>query len=232
MKTKNTTIRLTESNLSVKKYRTKESKIIKENFNKVIRKNKTITYNQLFESISRSANQLYLNGHSSKHINEGIFDTIGDLFGKAPGGFMQTLKEKAFRWLLPKLGFSGGFLDFMVITLSNMPISDYKIFLSPLDNCEKIADHLTDGVMEWLATVGLKKMDIGGGFLSDTIRNTVGEMLTDEGFVQQMQDKFSPIICNKIRSAFGGGDTGKGAKEYVKDIFGSKGGSEETPSFA
>jgi len=93
-------------------------------------------------------------------------------------------------------------LEFMKIALANVDVKDYVLFLSPLKNCELIADKLTDGISEYVQSRLLKKMDIGGGTIGDTVRNALATTL-DKAFIQELQDKMNPIICNKIRSAFG-----------------------------
>jgi hypothetical protein len=199
----NYSIILKESYFNKKRFKSKESKIIKESCDKFILKNKRVSYNQLFDIISEKSNQLYLNGSSRLKINEGIRYTLEEgIFGDFGTGIWQTIKEKAIRWLLGKLGVSGNLLDYLVISLGNMPVSDYKLFLSPAQNCEKIADHLTDGLLEWLADEGMEKFNLGDGWFADTVRNTIGEMFLDEGFIQDIQNKLIPVICDKIRSAF------------------------------
>ena len=209
-------IRLTESDLNKMNRRNKASMIIKENCNKVIRENKSVSYEQIFETITRTSNDLHLRGVNSKRINEGIFDALGDLFSATPGGFVDTLKEKVFNWILPKIGVEGEMLEFLKIALGNLELKDYALFLSPIDNCERISDKLTDGIREYLLASIMKKVDIGGGIFSDTLRNSLDTVL-DKEFTQDLQDRFGPIVCNKIRSAFG-----SDAKEEIgKEILGA-----------
>ena len=195
-------IRLTESDLRKINRKNKASMVIKEDCNRLIRKNKSITYNQLFDTISETSNKLHLKGVRPRHINEGIMDTLGSFFSSAPGGFLQTLKEKVFGWILPKIGIEGEMLEFMKISLANIDIKDYAVFLSPLKNCEKISDLMTDGIVEYVQAKLLKKLDFGGGLFSDTVRNALSETI-DKEFIQSLQDKLNPVICSKIRSAFG-----------------------------
>jgi hypothetical protein len=129
-------------------------------------------------------------------------DTLGSFFSSTPGGFIDTLKEKVFNWILPKIGIKGEMLEFMKIALANIEIKDYSLFLSPLKNCEKIADLMTDGIVEYVQAKLLKKLDIGGGTIGDTVRNALADTI-DKEFVQSLQDKMNPVICGKIRSAFG-----------------------------
>lgn len=200
------TIYLNESHLNNKRFRTREAKIIKESCDNLILENRRVSYNQLFDVISRKSTQLYLRGSSPRKINEAIEYTIEEgFFGDAGSGIWQTIKEKAIRWLLGKIGVSGNLLDYLVISLGNMPLSDYKLFLSPAQNCEKIADHLTDGLVEWLADEGMQKINLGDGWMANTLRNVLGEMFLDEGFIQDIQNRLIPPICEKIRSAVGGG---------------------------
>ena len=209
-------IRLTESDLRKMNRRNKASMIIKEDCNKLIRKNKTITYDQLFNTISETSNKLHLKGVKSKYINEGIMDTLGSFFSSTPGGFIETLKEKVFSWILPTIGIKGEMLEFMKIALANVDVKDYVLFLSPLKNCELIADKLTDGISEYVQSRLLKKMDIGGGTIGDTVRNALATTL-DKAFIQELQDKMNPIICNKIRSAFGSDAEEKVGGEVLGD---------------
>jgi hypothetical protein len=209
-------IRLTESDLNKMNRRNKASMIIKENCNKVIRENKSVSYEQIFESITITSNDLHLRGVNSNKINEGIFDSLGDLFSATPGGFVDTLKEKIFNWILPKIGVEGEMLTFLKIALANLELKDYALFLSPIDNCEKISDKLSDGIGEYVLATILDKINIGGGIFSDTLRNSLQTVL-DDAFTQDLQDKFGPIVCNKIRSAFG-----SDAKEEIgKEILGA-----------
>lgn len=194
---------LSESVLKNEKFKTKEVKLIKESCNNLILRNGRVTYNQLFDVISDKTNTLYLRGSSNMKINEGIKYTLEEgFFGDAGTGIWQTIKEKIINWFLDKIGVSGGFKNFLMISLANLSVSDYKLFLSPLQNCEKIADHLTDGLLEWLLDEGIQNMDLGDGWLANTLRNTVGEMFLDKGFIQDLQDKLIPTICEKIRSSF------------------------------
>ena len=195
-------IRLTESNLRNMNRRNKASMIIKEDCNKVIRKNKSITYDQLFDTISETSHKLHSKGVNPKQINEGIFDTLGDFFSATPGGFIQTLKEKVFNWILPQIGIKGEMLEFMKIALGNLSVKDYVLFISPLKNCELIADKLTDGMVEYAVDKVGKKTFLGDGVFSDTLRNALSDTI-DKGLTQELQDKFGKIICDKIRSAFG-----------------------------
>ena len=205
-------IRLTESDLRKMNRRNKASMIIKEDCNRLIRKNKSITYNQLFDTISETSNKLHLKGVRPKYINEGIMDTLGSFFSSTPGGFIETLKEKVFGWILPKIGIEGELLEFMKIALANIPIKEYTLFLSPLKNCEKIADLMTDGIVEYVESKLLKKIDFGGGVFSDTVRNALSDTI-DKEFIQSLQDKLNPVICGKIRSAFG-----SNAEEEVGEV--------------
>ncbi len=197
------TIKLTETDLRKMNRSNKASMIIKENCNKVIRENKTISYNQLFNTICETSNALHRKGVKSNQINEGIMDALGSIFGNSPGGFMQSFKERIISFILPKIGIDGELLSFLKVALGNLEFSDLKLFLSPLDNCEKIADVLTDSIIEYLGEYLLRKMDVGGGWISDTFRNAAFEALNNDGFVQDLQDKFAPMFCEKIRSAFG-----------------------------
>lgn len=209
-------IRLTETDLRKVNRRNKASMIIKEDCNRLIREKKTITYNQLFDTISETSNRLHLKGVKSKYINEGIMDALGTFFSSTPGGFIDTLKEKVFGWILPKLGVKGALLDYLKIALADIPIKDYYLFLSPLKNCERIADLLTDGISEYIQSLILKKFNIGGGIISDTIRNSLADTL-DKEFVQSLQDKMNPILCQKIRSAFGSNDEENVGEEILGD---------------
>jgi hypothetical protein len=210
-------IRLTESDLNKMNRRNKASMIIKENCNKVIRENKSVSYEQIFESITITSNDLHLRGVNSNKINEGMFDALADFFSTTPAAFGDTIKEKVFSWLLPKIGVEGEMLEFLKISLGNLELKDYALFLSPIDNCEKISDKITDGIAEYtLALIGKKFANFGGGIFSDTIRNSLADVL-DKSFTQDLQDKFGPIVCNKIRSAFG-----SDAKEEIgKEILGA-----------
>ena len=209
-------IRLTESDLRKMNRRNKASMIIKEDCNKLIRKNKTITYDQLFNTISETSNKLHSKGVNPKYINEGIKDTLGSFFSSAPGGFIETLKEKVFSWILPTIGIKGEMLEFMKIALANADVKDYLLFFSPLKNCELISDKLTDGISEYVQSRLLKKMNIGGGTIGDTVRNALATTI-DKEFIQELQDKLNPIICNKIRSAFGS----DAEKEVGEEILGA-----------
>lgn len=194
---------LNESKLKNNKFKNKETKIIKESCDKLFFEKKRVSYNELFDVISSKSNHLYLNGSTSPKINEGIRYTIEEgFFDSAGSGFWQTIKEKAIRWLLEKIGITGKLSEYLAISLGNMPLSDYKLFLSPVQNCEKIADHLTDGIIEWLADEGMENFNLGDGWFSDTIRNVIGEMFLDRGFIQEIQNKLIPIFCNKIKQSF------------------------------
>lgn len=193
-------IRLTESHLPKYQYITEESRILTETCNEFIRTAGKISINEVFDNISYVSNHLYKNGYSSRNIDRAINQYLSEgLFD----GFTQTLKEKLINWLLGFLPIPEGVKSFLKISLANVPLKDYGMFLSPLKNCEKIADVVIDSILEWLATEGLQKWDIGGGTISDTLRNSIADFLTDEGFVQNLQNKLNPVICDKIRSAFG-----------------------------
>jgi len=210
-------VRLTETNLRKMNRRNKASMIIKEDCNRLIRKNKSITYNQLFDTISETSNKLHLKGVRSNYINEGIMDTLGSFFSSTPGGFIDTLKEKVFGWILPKIGIEGEMLEFMKIGLANIDFKDYGLFLSPLKNCEKIADLMTDGIVEYVESVLLKKLDFGGGVFSDTVRNALADTI-DKEFIQSLQDRMNPVICKKIRAAFGSDDENSVGEEILESV--------------
>jgi hypothetical protein len=193
---------LNESHFYNNRFKTKESRIIKESCDEFILENGRITHKQLFDVISVASTQLYLKGYSNSRINEGIRQTIEEgFFSDGASGLWQTIKEKAVKWLLGKLGIGGNLKDYLAVSLANIPLSDYKLFLSPVQNCEKIADHLADGLIEWLAEEGMQKLDVGQGWVGQIIRNTIGEMFLDEGFIQDLQDKFIPVICGKLNQA-------------------------------
>ena len=61
---------------------------------------------------------------------------------------------------------------------------------------------MTDGIVEYVESKLLKKIDFGGGVFSDTVRNALSDTI-DKEFIQSLQDKLNPVICGKIRSAFG-----------------------------
>ena len=198
-------IRLTESNLQKMNRRNKASMIIKESCNKLIRENKTITYEQLFDTICDTSNKLHSKGVKSKYINEGVFDTIGDFFSSSPKGFMDSLKEKIFRWILPKIGIEGELLEYLTVAMGDLTLNDYKLFLSPLDNCERIADRLSDGLVEYAGTRLADKLDLdSSGIIGGTIRNAIADLVLEKGFVQDLQNKLTPVICKQIRSKLGG----------------------------
>ena len=210
-------IRLTETDLRKINRRNKASMVIKEDCNRLIRKNKSITYNQLFDTISETSNKLHLKGVRPKYINEGIMDTLGSFFSSAPGGFLQTLKEKVFGWILPKIGIEGEMLEFMKIGLANIRPKDYGLFLSPLKNCEKIADLMTDSIVEYVESVLLRKLDFGGGIFSDTVRNALSHTI-DKEFIQSLQDRMNPVLCKKIRAAFGSDDENSVGEEILGSV--------------
>lgn len=196
------TIKIYKKDLIFEDFNNFESKIIKENFEKFIEKNKKINYHQLFDNISMNANDLYLAGFPKENIIEGVEILIEqNIFNNVGSGFWQTLKERIIKWILLKLGIKGRLLQFLMVSLANIPNTEYKIFLSPLSNCEKITNYLSQGIIEWIAVEALQKMNFGGGVISDTIRNQISSYLLDDDFLKEFDEKMVPVICSKIRES-------------------------------
>lgn len=192
--------------LLIESSRSVEELMLKESINQKLLNNK-ISLDELFETISKSSNELYMSGFEPKNIQKGIsliFEQ--NIFSNATSGIWQTIKERLISWFLKKLGVKGKVLNFFKVSLANIPTSDYKIFLSPIQNCDKIVNYLTDGLAEFLAAESLSKINFGGGYVSDSLRNAVIDSLTEEGFLQDLQDRISPTICGYITHGFSGKD--------------------------
>lgn len=161
---------------------------------------------QFFNEFFIRRKKLVLEGYDTS-MDEGI---LSDLFSSGLGGFKSTFKE----WLSSKIvnGIASMFgssvdkdlLNAISIGLANLDWSkDWTKLVSPVKNCNYIADVLIDSVLEYYID---KKVDnmFGDSILGDSLRNAVMDALNDEQHVQSIQNALSGMFCKVLTNLFGG----------------------------
>jgi hypothetical protein len=132
-------------------------------------------------------------------INEQSFsfmDILKSLFGKTFGGIIETAAEPIINSILNAIGFkSDGFLKkFMISFLTSRPSELIKAF----SDCKMMTKLLVESFTEGIVMMVQEDMN-KGGFMYDTIRNVVGDMIKDTSIAT----KIETTIENKVCGLFG-----------------------------
>ena len=173
-------------------------------------------FNEFFVTRKKMLNE----GYNQRMIDEGIFST---LLSGGLGGFKSTFKEWLAGKLVSALGVSDpGLKNAIAIGLANLSWSkDWTKILSPVKNCRYFTDVILDSVIEYYIDKGLKNWaGIGTGTLGTAFRNAISDALTDEKYVQQLEDSVGNILCSALEKIFGGGVT-----DTIKNVMGGASGS-------
>lgn len=179
----------------------KEKLMIRREFNMIFENHKKITRKKLFESIMKKSNSLSKRGFNQILIEQGISDYLStDYLSKMiGGGGSETIKEMVIKYFLEMIGAEGKLLNFLTVAGGNLEFSQIPKLLSPIKNCEVISDWLFDSSVEWLLKEGLDLMDLGDGWISSLIRNSLTKPLKDV----EIKKNFTELFCNQIRSEVG-----------------------------
>lgn len=180
----------------------KERLLIKREFNMIFENHKKINYKTLFETITKKSNLLHKRGFNQILIEESITDLLSTL----KGGGKDTITEMVLKYFLEKLGVEGRLLNFLMIAGGNLEFSQLSKFLSPLKNCEDISDWLFDSLIEWFTKEGLDELDLGEGWISGILRNTLLKALNDIEFVNELKKKYIGLFCTEIKNVIGDED--------------------------
>lgn len=148
----------------------------------------------IFEDMQAAAQYLLDEGYHPEIINEGIWDWMK----KLGGGLIQTIKEKVVGFGLNLFGVdpNSGFGKYMKITLANIPAMEIPRMLT---DCNFAVNKLTDGLSEYFIR-GFTDQ-IGDGFVGTTLSQTLASAVNDDGFVETIQQKIVPKVCDSIRDA-------------------------------
>lgn len=179
---------------------------------------------QFFNEFFINRKRMISEGYNQRMIDEGLFSS---LLGSGLGGFKSTFKEWLAGKLVGALGVSDPELkNKIAIALANLDWTrDWSKLLSPIKNCRYFTDVILDSVIEYYIDKGLKDwVGVGTGTLGNAFRNAVSDALTDQKYVQQLQDSIGNILCGALEKMFGGG-----ISKSIKNVMGM-GGESPTPT--
>jgi hypothetical protein len=154
-----------------------------------------------------------------RKINEeGLISEDFNLFGMLKGlfgGGVETLAEPIINKILTSLGFTsnGFFKKFMISYLTSRPGDLIKAFV----DCKTLTRLIAESIIEASVMTLVQKKELGG-FISDLIRNTVGNSIKDTNVVSDLEEKLSGKVC-ELFDMFGG--KAKSISDAVKNA-GSK----------
>jgi len=154
-----------------------------------------------------------------RKINEeGLISEDFNLWGMLKGlfgGGVETLAEPIIDKILTKLGFTsnGFFKKFMISYLTSRPGDLIKAFV----DCKTLTRLIAESLIEATLMNFLEKKEFGG-FISDILRNTMGNSLKDTEVVSSLEEKLSGKVC-ELFNMFGG--KAKSISDAVKNA-GSK----------
>jgi hypothetical protein len=134
--------------------------------------------------------------------NEGLINEQFDLWGMLKGlfgGGVETLAEPLIDKILSGLGFTsqGFFKKFMISYLTSRPGDLIKAFV----DCKTLTRLIAESIVEASVMTLLQKKELGG-FISDVMRNTLGNSLKDNETVSNLENQLSEKIC-EIFNVFG-----------------------------
>jgi hypothetical protein len=191
-------IRLSESN---KKKILDESKIAKKRFNVIIDNNSVKTKkqkNKFTTEVIKEIRVLNDMGFSQRSINEGLFDSIGSIFGSAGEGILEMIKENFADWIirtLTPMDPDGWLATLIKVSFGNLPVSD----LGKLTDCGFLTSYLAKDIVETIGAKGQSKMGLeGGGY--DFLRNAIFDAMDKSELGQKIQGGLSNMLCNKLPS--------------------------------
>jgi hypothetical protein len=134
--------------------------------------------------------------------NEGLINEQFDLWGMLKGlfgGGVETMAEPLIDKILSGLGFTsqGFFKKFMISYLTSRPGDLIKAFV----DCKTLARLIAESIVEASVMTLVQKKELGG-FVSDLIRNTVGNSIKDTEVISKLEEKLSSKVCQMF-SVFG-----------------------------
>lgn len=173
----------------------KERLLIRREFNMIFENHNKINNKILFKSIINKSNSLSNRGFNQILIEQGITDYLGKIIG----GGSQTITEMVLKYFFEMLGVEGRLFNFLMIAGGNLELSQIPKLLSPIKNCEDISDWLFDSTIEWLTKEGLNEIDLGEGWISGILRNTLMDSFNDITFITELKKKYISLFCKKIR---------------------------------
>ena len=170
----------------------KFSNITVEYFNSLPEKKKLYISAQYINEVNRLHNDILLR----EFIDA---SSIANWFTKSSlgSGFGQSMIETVLRWILTKyLGISDGWL---LKTIINFLLDDPATLIKSFNDCNIFAEKIIDALAETFVQTKIQKSlfkDIGlGGFIGDTLRNTLMEFIQNNEFKRGLLKTFTPTIC-------------------------------------
>ena len=128
-------------------------------------------------------------------ISEQNFSSIlQSIFGGAFGNITQTLVEPFLEKILKGLGFEGGYVrNFLVSFLTSRPSDIIRAF----SDCKLMTKLVAEGIVESIVkTMQEEKGYSGAGY--DLIRNTMGDVIRNVGFVNGLESGLQNTVCSLI----------------------------------
>jgi len=191
-----------------------ENKIKSTTKSNLILENYTKSYSNWMDSVSskdekfmvmdrilKTKNKLIVEGHDPILV-EGW---MGDLFKSFFGGNISTIKEWIVRKILNAVGVKGELAEALTVGFSNLNWRrDWTKFLSPLQNCEYISDILVHSIIEYYVKRKVEETFGTGGFLANSLRNSIIDTLDSEEHIQKLQDMIYQPVCAALRNGFSG----------------------------
>lgn len=170
--------------------------IITESYNLKTKKGKNQFSKQLFSEL------VYLNkqGFNQDLIQEGLFDSIGGLFGNLTGSIFDYFKEYAGKWLLEQFGVdTNSWLAGTIITaVGNINVGD----IGKMGDCNFWTKILSKSIAEGTVRYFQGKT-VGIGPLQDILRNTLVETLEQTDIGQKLEGTLGTILCPMISKLSG-----------------------------
>jgi len=149
-------------------------------------------------SLSLVSELHYLNDNGL--LNEGFMDILKSLFGRAFNGVIETAAEPLVNAVLTAVGFksNGFFKKFIISFLTTRPTELIKAF----GDCRAMTKLLIESFLEGMVMMVQQDMNVGG-FMYDTVRNTLGDMIKDISVVSKLENTVSGKVCEMFNKFTG-----------------------------
>ena len=197
-----------ESLMSAKKQKTKtlleERKIVEkrllfltENVSLKTKKDKDKFCETLLMEMFYLKNQ----GFDKKVINEGFFDMISGIFGKAGSGIFGYFKEYFAKWLVTKFtpldpnGWVGGTI---IRAIGNLAIGD----ITKLTDCNFLSKLLSKSIAEEAIEQLKRKAGLEGAFY-DILRNALVDSLEETDLGTKIESALGSFLCPLLSNVTG-----------------------------
>lgn len=142
---------------------------------------------------------VYLNrqDYNQELISEGFFDMISGLFGQAPKGILEYIKQKFINWLMDTVApgssktWVGGIIS---NALSNTPIGE----LPKLFECSYLSKALAKAIGEEFTKQMIQYKVGAEGPFYEILRNSLVNAIDESDFVQKLEGSIANLICSKL----------------------------------